>query len=166
MRENTTYRCIYEFGPVMLMLGRCYLPACLLLMAMFLGFLIWIIVEIMSKNSGSYVNVLISVACLCVSLMFLLVLFFHYLIHRTTAIVHVSNADANTDTDAHRNVLQSLITVRPPAKMKNVLVDVDCNAMYLHVAESQTSPQALVISVYSTLDEPLTNDITHAIVDT
>jgi hypothetical protein len=132
---------------------------------MFIGFLIWIIVAIMSQTAGSYVDVLISVACLCVSLMFLLVLFFHYLVHRTTAI-DVFNADANTDTNAHSNVLQSLITVRPPAQMKNALVDVDCNAMYVHVAESQTSPQALVISVYSALDEPLTNDITHAIVDT
>ena len=145
------------------MLRRCYLPACVLLMAVFIGFLIWIIIAIMSKSADYYVDVLISVACLCVSFLFLFALFLHYLVHRTSSIVPFTSAYGNEDPRMQqRNVLlPSLVTVRSPAKMKNVVVDVDCETMHIHVAESQTSPQALAIAFYSALDEPPT----YAIVD-
>ena len=144
---------------MMLMLRRCYLPACFSLMAIFIGFLIWIIVAIMSKNAGSYVDVLISVACLCVSFLFLFALFLHYLIHRTSAIAPFTN----TDTNVQRDVLPSLITIRAPVNMNNVFLEVDSDTtMHLHVAESQTSPQSLVIAFYVALDEPLTPTIVDA----
>lgn len=117
----------------MVMFGRLYLVAFLSLMALFTGFLIWIMVALISNNVGSYTDVLISVACLCVSLLFLFALFLHYTLYRMTAIVHVAGVDATVDQP-------SLITVRPQAQMRHVEVDVDGDTLHLHFAESQTSP--------------------------
>ena len=139
------------------MFGRWYLVAFLSLMALFMGFLIWSIVVLISNNAGSYADVLISVACLCVSLLFLFALFLHYTLYRTTAIVHVSGVDTRFDQP-------SLITILPPAQMRHVDVDVDCDTLHLHIAESQTSPQALAIAVYNTLDDG--GPLTGVIVDT
>jgi hypothetical protein len=135
----------------MVMFGRWYLVAFLSLMALFTSFLIWIMVALISNNVGSYTDVLISVACLCLSLLFLFALFLHYTLYGTTALVHVAGVDATVDQP-------SLITIRPPAQMRHVEVDVDGDTLHLHFAESQTSPHALAIAVYNTLDDggPLT----------
>lgn len=144
---------------------RLYWLACFALLATLVGFLVWIVVAIASKSAESYVDVLISVACLCVSVLLSFALLLHYMVHRPRAIAPVSNPDAERGINSPRRATPTLITVASPARMRHVVVEVDVDAVHLHIAESQTTPQALAIAVHSALDDASTIGIPHAVVD-
>ena len=161
-------RPLYEFAPTSLMRRRLYWLACFASLATLVGFLVWIVVAIASKSAESYVDVLISVACLCVSVLLSFALLLHYMVHRPRAIAPVSNPDAERGINSpRRRAIPTSITVASPARMRHVVVEVDADAMHLHIAESQTSPPAFAIAVHSALDDGSSTiiGIPHAVVD-